>query len=99
MTNFEKQLIKAMQHGCPLCRKSHGRSWGWLEVIKKLTVVCVPIMIAGHGLRWEDFGEEILLESECVRVECSVQHRNGKGILWTAEAGWIPELQEIVRGE
>lgn len=65
MTDFEKQLVKVIEHQCPIC----GCIDDFLDISKD---------------------HRGLLKIICPR--CA-------SILWAAETGWIPELQEIVKGE
>lgn len=88
MTQFEQELIRVIEYGCPFCGEDRFlfystehpcyRPWnqdGWLY------------------LEFVDNSEDALhIELVCVGCEGFVR-------LWTAEGGWIPELKEIVKGE
>lgn len=94
MTDFEKQLIKAMEYGCPRCT-------GDYMIAKMLDAAWYDIYTQEgdephiecdwHGYEGPE-GQGQYVEVRCDCDGCST-------VLWTAEAGWIPELQEVVKGE
>ena len=85
MNPFETELVRAIEHGCPFC----GGEWLELYCIEErgytLGTDGSSVTYDEHGAFQSSINKELL-------CRCSAT-------LWTAEHGWIPELQEIVRGE
>lgn len=86
MTDFEKQLIKAIEHGCPGCGSQ-------LFSVKWMQETFGRVEVTKGELAWsEPDTTEMVDDRETTCAKCGEE-------LWTAENGWIPELQEIVKGE
>lgn len=93
MTDFEAQLIRVIENGCPFCGSDNiWLQQLWLmekEVVVKRDTEGQYIDYAYYD-EWEDVDEH---NNSVFCKEC------GKRILWRDEKGWIPELAEIVKGD
>ena len=87
MWQFEQELIRAIEHGCPLCGPETGMA---LDANRRVTYW---LGLKGGKV---DYNEHEMQDYHDGSV---VYCQSCGGSLWTAENGWIPELQEIVKGE
>lgn len=91
MTQFETELIRAIEHGCPECNYK-----GPLTVYSLYSASSLVDKGIGWGPDWsypefiEPFTPEQIRDVICPRCDVT---------LWDDTNGWIPELQEIVKGE
>lgn len=85
MTDFEQELIRAIEHGCPECG---GRS----VTVKYTQDVSSHVEVWDGLLEWEQETESNFVDRKVKCWECSET-------FWTAETGWIPELQEVIKND
>ena len=85
MNQFEVELIRAVEHGCPFCSCKSLRASGQRGFYASLA--------APHGtvLHYD--------EAQDLPVYSIIACKNCLTHLWTSSDGWIPELAEIVKGE
>ena len=87
MNQFEQELIRAIEHGCPEC-KADTFNVICEEVVGYLT----RILESPTEIEWYDQTDYESYEQIVRCDECGWQ-------LWSKEDGWIPELAKIVKGE
>ena len=85
MNAFERELVKAIEHGCPECRHSGVKTH--VEITEERTVSL-------RGSR-TFISNNTTITKRTTDIECSLC----MAMLWDSESGWIPELAEIVKGE
>ena len=93
MTAFETELIRAIEHGCPECT-------GDVMIARMLDASWYDVYVQAGGepqIERDWHGTDVPDEHRYIEVRCDC--RGCKITLWTAETGWVPELQEIVKGE
>lgn len=89
---FETELIRAIEHGCPEC----GDDIDLRLYCLKEVGYSASLSQNGKGLvLWNETTIDESHETSNLCVECP----KCEAELWTARGGWIPELQEIVKGE
>lgn len=77
MTQFETELIRAIEHGCPRCGRYLSKITENITIARKYP------------------NKELVLHRGAYKyLTCTNGHP-----LWSNITGWIPELQEIVKGE
>lgn len=90
--DFERELVKAIEHGCPEC--------GHYNLVATCTEEHSYDLLTDtdDGTNYVvdyDEDDDLAGPRTITRVWCW----DCDTVLWTAETGWIPELQEIVKGE
>ena len=99
MTEFEKELIRAIQHGCPEC--------GYEDLVAKAKeAMWYDVFIQDDQLErewrdwiatWDEDGKLMPAKVEYLAITCD--NPDCYTVLWTAEDGWIPELKEVVESD
>ena len=89
MTEFEQELVRAIEHGCPECGYEFFTLFQW-------QVQRMSVGLYGNQ-PWPDYDwdEDVPDRTKPDELEC----KHCKKSLWTSNDGWIPELAEIVKGE
>lgn len=82
MTEFEEQLTKAIEHGCPFCNGEWFDLW-CIEERGYSVGAYKDITYDEHD------GFQSSVNSKLI-CRCGEE-------LWTSNHGWIPELQEAVK--
>lgn len=85
---FERELIKAIEHGCPKCGNHDFDLFTWEEYRYHVEAY------GNDQLYYEADGlvEGQSQDKEVMCPECYLE-------LWSEQDGWIPELADIVKGE
>lgn len=100
MTQFETELIRAIEHGCPFC----GGDNIWLQqlwLMEKEVVVGIKSDSRNRYINYGRYDEWEEVDDHNNYVFCGdcKDAKRDRAILWDDEGGWIPELQEVVKGE
>ena len=92
MNQFEQELIRAIEHGCPECGE------------KSVALKCqeerwYSITVGHKQSKYLDYYPEgdFAIDSQDIAILCGDYDCYTQ--LWSEVEGWIPELQEIVKGE
>ena len=89
MTTFERELVRAIEHGCPECG-SNELTWYQLQEER-----CY-LSVRPDGELDTGFPEATEANApKVIEVEC----QDCYATLWRTGDGWIPELKEVVESD
>ena len=92
MNQFETELIRVIEHGCPYCGYEFFTLYRW----QKQRVSAAVYHYSDDDIYLDlDWDEDVIGDTKPDEVEC----KQCGDSLWTSDGGWIPELAEIVKGE